>query len=151
MEKQKKVILTISKVFPATHKRAGELTGFEEKLKSGEKIHTIRENNSGVWDVKCKEIGSGKKCLSIREWTGKPYRSEQRVLGERDVIGVQDIVMTKTDDEIVPRIWVNCKAVEVEVIAAKEGLNVPDFIEWFFPKGTYMFRGAVIHLTDFRY
>lgn len=43
MEK-KKVILTLCRIFPVTHRKAGELTGFEGKLKDGKKIHTIRYN-----------------------------------------------------------------------------------------------------------
>lgn len=34
MEK-KKVILTLCRIFPVTHRKAGELTGFEGKLKDG--------------------------------------------------------------------------------------------------------------------
>ena len=39
---KKKVILTLCKVFPVTHQRAKQPTGFEEKLNRGEKIHTMQ-------------------------------------------------------------------------------------------------------------
>ena len=58
MEK-KKIVLTLSKVFPVTSSQAGEPTGFEEKLKTGVKLHTIRANKAGVWDKRAKEIAEG--------------------------------------------------------------------------------------------
>ena len=64
MEK-KKVILTLCRIFPVTHRKAGELTGFEGKLKDGKKIHTIRYNAKNVWDERYKGITSGKKYLSV--------------------------------------------------------------------------------------
>ena len=69
---KKKVILTLCKSFPVTHSRAGEPTGFEGKLKAGEKIHTIRYNAKGVWEERYQGIKSGRKYLSVRELTGRP-------------------------------------------------------------------------------
>ena len=43
MEK-KKIVITLSRVFPTTHSRKGQPTGFKEKLASGCKLHTIRGN-----------------------------------------------------------------------------------------------------------
>lgn len=53
MEK-KKVILTLCRIFPVTHSKAGEPTGFEGKLKDGKKIHTIRYNakTCGMSDIR---------------------------------------------------------------------------------------------------
>ena len=53
---KKKVIVTLCKKFPAAHPKAGNPTGFEEKLKSGAKIHTIRYNAKGVWDERYKGL-----------------------------------------------------------------------------------------------
>lgn len=75
---KKKVILTLCKVFPVTHSRAGEKTGFEQKLKNGIKKHTIRYNAKDVWDKRYNDISKSKKYLSVREWTGRPYNSEKR-------------------------------------------------------------------------
>ncbi len=151
MEK-KKVILTLCKSFPVTHSKAGEATGFEEKLKEGRKIHTIRYNAKNVWDERYKGISSGKKYLSVREWTGRPYNSEQRELSRFDEIGLQHVTMTYGADDVYPQVWVDGKQVPIQEVAKNDGLSVEDFVEWFFGnnKGN-TFEGVVIHFTDFRY
>lgn len=150
---KKKVILTLCKVFPVTHQRAKQPTGFEEKLNCGEKIHTIRGNNKGVWDSRYADIASGGKYLSIREWEGRPYNSQQREIARRDQIGLQKITMTYGTDDAVPQAWVDGRKVPVEELAKNDGLSVEDFVNWFFGsvhEGN-VFEGVVIHFTDFRY
>ncbi len=149
MEK-KKVIITLFKVFPVTHSKKGDPTGFEDKLKSGSKIHTIRFNGNGVWNKRYQGIASGSKFLSVREWTGRPYNSEQREFAKFDKIGLQHIEMSYGSDDPVPQCWVDGKKVPVEEIAAHDGLSLDDFIEWFFHKDN-TFEGVIIHFTDFRY
>lgn len=151
MEK-KKVILTLCKSFPVTHSKAGEATDFEKKLKDKSKIHTIRYNAKNVWNERYKDIVSGKKYLSIREWTGRPYNSEQRELSRFDKIGLQHVTMTYGSDDTYPQIWIDDKLVPIQEVAKNDGLSVEDFVEWFFGnnKGN-TFEGVVIHFTDFRY
>lgn len=96
----KTYVLMISRQFPATHKRRGEMTEFIEKILSNPnttpsdeifgtpeflnytrrdydpKIHTIRGNYE-LWRKRFKEIEKGNACLSLRYWEGKPYRSKQ--------------------------------------------------------------------------
>lgn len=149
---KKKVILTLCKVFPVAHSRAGEPTEFEKKLKTGEKKHTIRYNAKNVWAQRYKGIASGAKYLSLREWTGRPYNSEQRELARCEKIGLQHITMTYGTDDSVPQAWVDGKKVPVEQIAKNDGLSVADFVEWFFGSSkSNVFEGEVIHFTDFRY
>lgn len=151
MEK-KKVILTLCKIFPVTHSKAGEPTGFEGKLKSGDKIHTIRYNAKEVWDERYKGISSGKKYLSVREWTGRPYNSEQRELSRFDKIGLQHITMTYNSEDSFPQVWVDGKQVSIQEVAKHDGLTVEEFVEWFFGNNKEnTFEGVVIHFTDFRY
>lgn len=148
---KKKVILTLCKVFPVKHSKAGTPTGFEEKLKSGLKKHTIRHNAKGVWDERYKGISSGKKYLSVREWTGRPYNSEQREYASYDKIGLQHITMTYGTDSV-PQIKIDGKKVPVEVVAKNDGLSVDDFVEWIFRENwSNVFEGVVVHFTDFRY
>lgn len=149
---KKKVIITLCRVFPVTHSKSKQLTGFESKLKDNTKIHTIRYNEKSVWDKRYKDIASGKKYLSVREWSGRPYNSEQREFAQYEKIGLQHITMTYGVDDAVPQAWVNGKEVPIEVLAKNDGLSVEDFIEWFFggAKGN-VFKGVVIHFTDFRY
>ena len=130
MMEKKKVILTLCKSFPVTHSKAGEATGFEKKLKEGAKIHTIRYNAKNVWDERYEGITSGKKYLSVREWTGRPYNS----------------------DDAYPQIWIDNKLVPIQEVAKNDGLSVEDFVEWFFGNNKEnVFEGVVIHFTDFRY
>lgn len=149
---KKKVILTLCKVFPVTHSRAGEKTGFEQKLKNGIKKHTIRYNAKDVWDKRYNDISKSKKYLSVREWTGRPYNSEQREFARYDKIGLQKIIMTYSSTDEVPQCWVDGKHVSAYDLAKNDGLSVEDFTEWFFGcnKGN-VFDGVIIHFTDFRY
>jgi len=149
---KKKVILTLCRVFPATHSQAGKLTGFEGKLKSGEKIHTIRHNAKDVWQERYKGIEQGRKYLSVREWMGRPYNSEQREFARYDRIGLQHIRMVRVSSGEIPQVWVDGKSVPIEEVARHDGLNLEDFIEWFFGGDKAdTFDGVVIHFTNFRY
>lgn len=149
---KKKVILTLCKVFPVTHSRAGEKTGFEQKLKNGIKKHTIRYNAKDVWDKRYNDISKSKKYLSVREWTGRPYNSEQREFARYDKIGLQKITMTYSSTDDVPQCWVDGKPVSVYNLAKNDGLSIEDFTEWFFGcNKENVFEGVIIHFTELRY
>ena len=152
---KKKICITLSRVFPATLPRAGELTEFETKLKTGKKIHTIRRNYD-LWAVNAEKMQRGDFYLSVRQWSGKPYRSKQREIHTIDtLIGVQRIRMhydSKTDDI---NVQVGYTLVDSECIAKNDGLSLEDFKEWFFGNVRHReysdFNGVIIHFTDFRY
>lgn len=160
----KTYVITFSKEFPSTHKRCGESTGFVEKILSGSKIHTIR-NNYSLWEDRFKNIRKGEACLSLRYWSGKPYRSKQVEflrLTKEDGIGMQPIVISDCKDFLfVKPLDPNEKITKghfsnidksdphlLSEIAKNDGLSVDDFKEWF--KGKQMI-GAIIHFTKFRY
>lgn len=146
-----KVIITLCRVFPATHPKRGLLTGFEQKIKTGEKKHTIR-NSRFVWDKRYHDILAGKKYLSLREWTGRPYYTEQREFARRYNIGLQNITMIYDKRDDVPQVWIDNKKVPIEEVAKNDGLSVKDFISWFFENGkSNLFEGVIIHFTPFRY
>ena len=103
----KTYVITLSKRFPTGHNRAGEPTHFWEKFIKGRdnysciyrdfwettipKIHTIRANYP-LWKKRIAEVERGEACLSIRQWTGKPYRSKQveiARLTKEDGVGIQ--------------------------------------------------------------
>lgn len=93
--KQKIYVITLSKVFPKIHKRKGEPTFFEEKFLRKQKLHTIRANYD-LWKERIEEIQKGNAVLSVRQWTGMPYRSKQReiaCLTDLDGIGLQELKM----------------------------------------------------------
>jgi hypothetical protein len=95
-EKIKIYRLPLSRVFPATHPRAGEPTEFryliEVALKNAPlrdlpfscnyygKIHTIRainpESKSKNWTEKIKDVQEGKAVLVVYQWNGKPYSAD---------------------------------------------------------------------------
>ncbi|MGG6494660.1 UNVERIFIED_CONTAM: hypothetical protein NY603_17120, partial [Bacteroidetes bacterium 56_B9] len=107
---------------------------------------------NGVWDKRYKDIASGKKYLSVREWTGRPYNSEQREFARYEKIGLQHITMTYGSDDTIPKVWVDNKKVSINEVAKNDGLSVEDFVEWFFGNNKEnVFEGVVIHFTDFRY
>ena len=144
----KTYVLTLSKVFPKTHKRAGELTGFELLFKYFYKKHTIRENYP-LWEKRISEIQAGRAVLSVRQWEGKPYRSKQVEIGiltSKDGVGIQ---MLKMIDLFRPAI-INEHKVELPVLAANDGLLFNDWYEWF--KGYDLKKPlAIIHFSELRY
>lgn len=90
--KLKIYVITLSKVFPKTHRRKGEPTFFEEKFRK-QKLHTIRANYD-LWKERFEEIQKGNAVLSVRQWTGAPYRSQQceiACLTDIDGIGLQEL------------------------------------------------------------
>lgn len=153
---RKKVILTLSKAFPKSHSKSGINTLFAVKLLTGRKLHTIRKDDKKLWEKKAADINNGKKMLCVREWTGRPYNSEQADIKSFVQIGLQHITMTYGADDELPQVWVDGKKVPIETVAENDGLSVEDFVEWFFGTDLYkndgnVFEGVVIHFTDFRY
>ena len=99
-EQTKVYVLMLSKEFPKEHPKAGEQTGFKEKLElalkaqeqaeecatcggdcktcycppvSGMmKVHTIRTNLERWSDI-MQKVQEGKAVISVRQWKGRPY------------------------------------------------------------------------------
>lgn len=64
---RKKVILTLSRVFPQTHSKKGINTLFAVNLFAGRKIHTIRTDEKELWEQRVKDINEGRKLLCVRD------------------------------------------------------------------------------------
>lgn len=149
----KRALLSISKTFPVTHKRAGDPTDFEGKINRNEKIHTIRKDDVGFWEKRFVKIIEGAMCLVLKEWTGRPYNSVQRDLTQRtieDGIGLQKIEMIYSGGAIIMA-KVDDRPIDPAIIANNDGLSPEDFAEWFFHGKDGSFSGKVIHFTKFRY
>lgn len=163
----KTYVITLSKVFPSTHPRAGEPTNFRSKFERGIKIHTIRANYS-LWAKRIAEVQNGEACLSIRQWTGKPYRSKQETIAtltKDDGVGIQvlkfsrdsfacgraytefDNVITMTRNiSIIPPVI----SIDLGILAHNDGLSLQDWKDWF--KDYALSKPmAIIHFTKFRY
>jgi len=76
LPKLKNYTLFVSEHFPTYHSRKGEPTNFIEKIKSGEKIHTLRANFDW-WKRRIEAIRNHEGYLSFRGWEGIPYKSKQ--------------------------------------------------------------------------
>ena len=116
----------------------------------GRKLHTIR-GNAEWWEQVAKEINDGVAVLSVRVWQGRPYRSKQTEIMQVTKLGTQRISMSCDSTFPLTTTYIDGKSVDVFSVAANDGLNSSDFIEWFFPKGTGIFSGVVLHFTDRRY
>ena len=165
MKKQKTYVITLSQVFPVTHIRKGEPTGFKDKFLAaikqveGEwlKLHTIRANYE-LWKKRFDEIAAGKACLAIRQWTGRPYKSKQIELARltrEDGIGLQKLEIVKEKYNSRP-IWLGYVNGEHQgylffpLLAGNDGLSIGDWEEWF--KNYNLSKPlAIIHFTSFRY
>lgn len=136
-------------VFPATHPRAGEPTGFREKILSGEKIHTIR-SNPYFWRDRLHQVNVGLAELSLRHWLGKPYASRQHEFARmaHDTVGWEHCIIhpiAPPDTVVVGDVRFDYPS--VKRVARNDGLSEEDFRSWF-PKPIH---GIIIHLTGFRY
>lgn len=173
----KTYIITLSKYFLANHKRAGEETHFKEKFLLGQgcpdcaspqdlsginisdcngcvracsfpKLHTIRANYP-LWEKRIKEVQAGRAVFSIRQWTGKPYRSKQveiAMLTAGDNVGIQLMGLTNDFAECI----IGAHHHSYVVVAKHDGLHPADWLDWF---SAYDLSKpmAIIHFTKFRY
>lgn len=155
--KIKTYVLTVSEFFPKTHNKSGLPTGFIDKIGSKIKKHTIR-GNYPLWRKRIEEIQKGNAVLSIRYWIGKPYNSKQKevyVLDKNSGIGVQALYF---DFNRILEPFISSEDSKDKIqtylstheIAKNDGLNYPDFAEWF--KGYDLNEPmAIVHFTDERY
>lgn len=179
----KTYVITLSERFPATHPRKGEPTYFKEKFEQAQaitkagkspcvlpypdfiepKYHTIRTNYR-LWAFRFAKINTGQACLSIRVWSGKPYRSKQveiARLTKEDGIGLQALEFLEFDPAFKPGIWIVGKTYEQSqklILAKNDGLSFDDWNAWFFgkkkngkPLHDLSQTMAIIHFTSFRY
>lgn len=154
-KKIKTYVLTISEFFPKTHNKAGLPTGFIISIGNKSKKHTIRSNYP-LWKKRIDEVLKGNAVLSIRYWTGKPYNSKQKEvynLDHNSGIGIEKLEFFEDKDgncTLKYPLINNLKEPKIKVIAENDGLNFPDFKEWF---KTYDLSEtmAIIHFTEMRY
>lgn len=157
----KTYVITLSRHFLANHKRAGEETHFKEKFLLGQgltdydtpsmaKIHTIRANYP-LWEKRIKEVQDGHAVLSIRQWTGKPYRSKQveiAMLTDRNGVGIQ--MLRFLGDNFNGGYIRNGVYPSDKILAKNDGLLLADWEAWFrcYDLSKSL---AIIHFTKFRY
>lgn len=160
-EKKKLAVLTLSQQFMKGHPKAGLPTHFVEKLKAGIKCHTIRSNYE-LWAKRAEQINAGKMELSIRVWSGAPYRSQQVEVARLTKLGVQSVSMwysTKADRPFIDVEGKRMGKYFAMELAANDGLDYNEWINWFFPLRNRdeeqcvipNFEGVILQFTDMRY
>lgn len=149
----KTYVLIISNKFPKTHARAGEETSFVRMIDMGLKIHTIRGNYE-FWRKRFDKIAKGEAVLSVRTWSGKPYRKggsqvEVFKFDIADGIGIQ-----KLQKIGMPMSPFDFKAgssyATYHLLSKNDGLSLGDFKEWF-KNCDFSEPMVIIHFTKFRY
>ena len=158
----KTYVITLSRCFLANHKRAREETHFKEKFILGQgltdydtpsmaKLHTIRANYP-LWEKRIREVQDGNAVLSVRQWTGKPYRSKQVEIAQltaENSVGIQKLCfpnrLTAWIDYPEKRL-----SVDFKYLAKNDGLSLADWCDWFrhYDLSKPL---AIIHFTKFRY
>ena len=147
MEKLKCYVLTVSKTFPVKHPRKRQLTCFASMILKNLKKHTIRVNYE-LWKKRIDEVNKGKAYISLRQWSGLPYKSKQVEFKQlhKGEVGIEKLQLT-------PLGWfINDKVTKFEMkdFASNDGLAFLDFVEWF--KGANFFKEmAIIHFSTMRY
>ncbi len=153
-QKLKIHVLMVSEKFPVHHKKKGQPTNFQDYILAKVKIHTIRSNYE-LWKKRVDEVNAGVAILSVRQWTGLPYRSKQIEIAQfnnSSGIGVQKLLKMEFNPD---RFVLLCNDDEGLVnhhyrrLATNDGLKVEDFKEWF--KTPVSEPMAIIHFTDYRY
>jgi len=152
----KTYVLTLSATFPLRHPRAGEPTEFREKLTNRTKIHTIRANFD-LWQHRFDEIKKGRAALSIRQWTGAPYKSKQTeicTLSAESGIGIQKLelypIVTDYHNHTQRLVTVGDHTPKIREVAENDGLTFQDWTDWFKDYDQHA-PMAIIHFTKFRY
>lgn len=152
----KTYVITVSENFPKSHPRAGEPTEFEQSIRTGHKIHTIR-NNVQLWLDRIERVKAGEAVLSIRKWSGKPYRSKQvELLQVGDYGQLNDInaqVVQLADDYNANVFTLGEKKfakVPILTLAQNDGLRLSDFLNWFdgWKVGE---EKVIIHFSEYSY
>ena len=167
MKKPKTYNIMLSSVFPVTHPKAGQETGFAPKAMAAvnnmpcylKKLHTIRANYY-LWKKRFEEVERGEAVIKLRQWTGKPYRSktkEIKTLTAADGIGIQKLQLYDAEGEMpftpfIDGFTMGYAYIEdgFKNLANNDGLSLEDWQAWF--KGYDKAKPlAIIHFTSFRY
>jgi len=144
------MILSFKKQFPW-----GEPTNFKEKILSGTKIHSIRDDKTARWKPGMQiHMAYGVRTKFYECFNKNNCKSKQYIY----IVNNEKIRMVGIDDS--PNgpgdlFYMNnlesgdeAMRINVEILAKNDGFDsVDDFFKWFHSD----FKGVIIHWTDFRY
>lgn len=183
LNNMKTYVIILSTRFPVGHVHAGEPTYFKEQIQNavlsaaglsacdccdyatrncdtcGHKVenfrkkrHTIRVNYP-LWAKRIAEVERGEASLSIRQWTGKPYRSKQveiARLTKDDGVGIQRLSFLGGDMSA-PIVKADKRVMlDLDELSRNDGLLWSDWYSWF-KRYDLTQPMAIIHFTKFRY
>ena len=121
--------------FPKHHRRAGEPTGFQKRIKTKNKIHTLRHKGH------THEEGT---VVFLR------YVDCNLSFATAVIHSIAPATLELKDGKL--NVLVNNVEVRSSTFAHNDGLSTEDLISWFFPKGSpAKIEVDVIHLTTFKY
>lgn len=152
MKPLKTYVITMMVKYPKQGIVVPKPTGFKKKLLSGEKKHTIRQNYK-FWKKRIDEINEGKAVLSIRQWTGLPYRSEQKEIKRfgKGEVGYERVTMTGEAYDIAINTgdgYYFLSNRRILTLIKNDGVPVDIFRKFFKDS---LLDGIIIHFTKLRY
>ena len=103
-------------------------------VESGTKLQTVRPTP--------KRLPRAGDRISLRAWTGKPYRSKQRVLRESTITKVGKIKIT--EQAVVIEGYILHHQDEEELAMADGFSSIVEMTEWFREEHGLPFRGVLI-------
>lgn len=119
----------------------GGAAGFNTKILSGQKLHTIRKTNWGA--KKGAALSHGQKV------GGKGFKRVEFLLNE--CTGVQPIEIIFNKEKVIA-CNVEGKPVDWRLIAKNDGLTEEQFSRWFHAyQEDNIFKGFIIHWTPLKY
>ena len=122
---------------------------FVEPILKGSKIHTIREDIHNRWKPgKIMHMATGVRTKNYKQFC------------ESECTSVQELKIIFNPDYFFSQVWVDGEELEFRQICTlvlNYGfIRVADFYNWFLKKAklenrTYIYKGKIIHWTDFKY
>jgi len=160
MAKTKKIkllktyVITVSVKFPKKGIVVPKPTGFKKKILSGEKKHTVRLNYK-FWKKRIDQINKGNAILSVRQWTGLPYRSKQVEIKrfKQGEVGYEGIVVYEDAIDVAintgkDEYYLFLSDKQIKKLAKNDGLTLQQFQDWFKHGAS---DGIIIHFSRLRY
>jgi len=122
------------------------------------KFHTLRANFP-LWEKRIEEVNAGRARLSIRYWSGVPYKSIQVEFASLTECGIQKVMFAHQPGYasvafpfIIPSKHEDpqYRNVAIHELSKNDALSINDFKAWF--KGYDLSKPlAIIQFTTFRY
>jgi hypothetical protein len=111
---------------------------FAPLVEAGTKLQTVRPTP--------KRVPQAGDRISLRAWTGKPYRSKQRVLRDATISSVERV---KIDVQTLEIDGERMGCVECDEFAIADGFKCfPEMLAWFEDTHGLPFEGVIIHWSN---